>query len=133
MSEDILDQYILIADILLILLLATILIFGWRILKSLKNFSAAKADMQKLITDMSKQIGNAQAAVKELKENAQGTGKELERQIDRAQNMSNELEFIYDAAVKVADKLGNVTEGTTKPKKSVKKNKKKEEKMIVAL
>lgn len=99
------EIYILIADLVLITLLLSVLWFGWRVAKSLKVFSKSREDMQRLVLDISEQITIAQDAVKRLKETAKSTGKDLEKEIEIAKALSDELQFINEAAENLANRL----------------------------
>ena len=123
------DQIILIADAFLILLLIILFFYGMRILKALRVFNNSKEEMRRLVLDVSGQITKAEAAVKTLKQNAEKTASNLEKQVGQAQSLSDELGFICETADNLASRLEKLSEGksessdkTSRPssKKSVK-------------
>lgn len=117
------DQVILIADIVLIVLMGAAFVYGARLSKSIKVFTSARSEMHKLVLDISGHVTQAENAIQDMKKNAQGAGKALQSRIDAASSLSEELQFITETADNLAQRLEDISEGrSTEPKARPQKN-----------
>lgn len=106
----------LISDILIVVLLIWTIIVAGRLAKNLIVFNQSKKELSKLIRQVSDSVVHADRALKEFKQGVNESGKGLSDKISEAKMLSDELELIYQASNRVADRLEKLTEST--PRKS---------------
>lgn len=96
-------------NLLLIPLLGAGLFYAWRLQKTLQGLGQNRKDMEHFLNDFSQSITRAEKAIKALKETARDTGLEIDEHVGRAYALRDELNFLVDAADKIATRLTDHT------------------------
>ncbi|WP_042704115.1 DUF6468 domain-containing protein, partial [Azospirillum sp. B506] len=68
----------------------------------------SRGEMAELIQGLNDAMGRAETGVRTLKKTASDTGEDLQRTVNKAQTLRDELEFMIEAADALANRLGNV-------------------------
>ena len=92
-------------DVIVMGLLATTIFYAVRLSRHLNSFRSNRADMEKLIRELSSQITRAQEGITVLDDLASTKGDELRKYISRAQALSDELQIITGSADSLAERL----------------------------
>lgn len=92
-------------DGILLVLLVSVLVLGIRLGKRLRILQQMQGELQNLTQQFSISIKTADNALRTLKLTVQEQGGELDSQIRKAQSLSDELQFIVNAADKLATRL----------------------------
>ncbi|MEJ0063014.1 MAG: DUF6468 domain-containing protein [Alphaproteobacteria bacterium] len=92
-------------DILVIGLLGAGIYFATRLEKQLGALRESRADMERLTKDFANNVGRAEAGIKSLKQVARESGDDLEKLLERAVTMRDELRFVVEHADKSAEKV----------------------------
>ena len=100
----------LILDIFIILLMGVTLFGIWRLGKYLKIFRQSRDDMSKLLRDLSNAAERADNSVQDLRRSANEQGRKLQKKMDQARSLMDELQFITAAAGNIADRLEKLTD-----------------------
>jgi hypothetical protein len=95
----------MILDGIVALLLATTIIYCWRLSKRLGNLHASRQELQKFIDDFNHSIERANASVALLKALSNETDTTLRSQIEKARFLANDLAFLTHKANGIANKL----------------------------
>jgi hypothetical protein len=95
----------MILDGIVSLLLATTIIYCWRLSKRLGNLHASRTELQKFIDDFNQSIERANASVALLKALSNETDTTLRSQIEKARFLANDLAFLTHKANNIANKL----------------------------
>ena len=103
MTETI-SMSLILDGVILILLVATI-IYAARLSLYLKRFRDSKSDLESIITDLSKQINKADTAISTLHKTVGESGTDLQKRMDRASQMFDELELIVQTGDSMANRL----------------------------
>jgi hypothetical protein len=100
----------LILDVAIILLMAVTLFGIWRLSRYLKIFRQSRDDMSKLLRDLSGAAERADQSIQDLRRSASEGGRKLQKKMDQARSLIDELQFITAAAGNVADRLEKMTD-----------------------
>ena len=92
-------------DSILLILLASTLILGFRLAKRLRVVQQSQEELVNLTKQFNQAIHTADNAIRTLKLAAQEHSGELDTQIRKAQALSDELQFIVNAGDKLATRL----------------------------
>ncbi len=95
----------LIADAVLAILLGVSVFYGLRIQRGIQHFKSGRAELKKLITDLSQSISRAEAAMAGMKEAANHARAELAPEQKAAQAAIQELSLINATARGLADRM----------------------------
>lgn len=100
-------------DCLIMLLLIITIFYCMRLSRLYKVFSQLKNDKQEievLIQQLSKIIDTANQAIQDMKDAAREDGTDLQKHIDEAHTLSDELEIILTSGNNLATRLQNLVE-----------------------
>ena len=98
----------LILDGVILVLLVVTILYAARLSLYLKRFRDSRADLETIITDLSKQIGKADKAIATLHKTVDESGADLQARMDRAHQMYDELEMIVQSGDTMATRLENL-------------------------
>lgn len=96
-----------IADLVLIAVLAVAVAMGLRLMRQLASLRAHQAEMERIIAAFNVTVQRAEGGIKGLKQTARTAGDDLERLIDKANNLRDELQFLTDSADQIAARLSD--------------------------
>ena len=94
-----------ILDIVLIGMVGIGLVQAARLIKHLTGLQQGRVDMEKFVREFSATVFRAEAGIKNLKQAARETGDDLERLVDKAVMVRDELHFIVESADQIAERL----------------------------
>lgn len=97
--------YSLILDSLILVLLAATIVYAARLSLYLKRFRDSKAELEAIITDLSRQVEKADKAISEMHQAAEESGRGLQDGMNRANAISDELQLIVEAGDSLAARL----------------------------
>jgi hypothetical protein len=92
-------------NVILIGLLATGIACALRLSRQLAALRASHSEMESFVANFSATVQRAEAGVRGLKQAARNDGDLLEKQIEKAQAMRDELHFLIESADKIANRL----------------------------
>lgn len=101
-------------DVILIGLLLTGIVYAMRLSKQLADLRNSRSDMQKFVTDFSSTVQRAEAGVRGLKQAARDGGDDLERLIEKATLIRDELHFLVGSADHIATRLSDTAASATR-------------------
>lgn len=95
-------------DIVIILLLGATIFYALRLSRHLDAFRSNRADMERLIRDLSSQITRAQEGITTLDDVAKESSDELRKLVDKAGGLSDELQIMVESGNSLAARLENL-------------------------
>lgn len=99
------DNFGLILDILVIALLGATIFYAATLSRRLAQLRGDRGELQSAVRALAEAAAKAEASVKGLRNSADEAGGKLQKQIDRAQALRDELTFLVDAGEHLADRL----------------------------
>jgi len=97
-------------DIVLIVLVAIGIMQAARLIRHLAGLRESQADMERFVRDFNTTVMRAEAGIKGLRQAARDSGDDLEKLVDKAGLLRDELQFIVESADQIASRL---TEGAS--------------------
>jgi len=104
----------LIFDIAILAALAATIFYARRLSKQFNAMQADRKAFEQLIANLNIASSRAEAATKALKEAAQQGGDQLQDRINKARELSDELEIMVQAGDNLAERLQELAEGSRK-------------------
>ncbi len=101
----------LILDSLIVVLLAATIFYAASLHQRLKQLRNSRKDMELAVRSFTEAAIRADAGIRGLKATAEESGAALQKQLDRAQSLRDELVFLVDAGEAVAARLEGVARG----------------------
>jgi hypothetical protein len=92
-------------DILLIIALGAGIAQATRLIKQLQTLRASRVEMERFVREFNGTVLRAEAGIKELKMAARDSGDDLEKLIERARAVCDDLHFIIESGDMLADRL----------------------------
>lgn len=100
----------IIIDVVMVGLLAATIAYAIILNRQIIALRESRGEMAELIQGLNDAMARAEAGVRTLKKAAGDTGEDLQRTVNKAQTLRDELEFMIEAADALANRLGNVGE-----------------------
>lgn len=95
----------LLVDTLLIVVVAAGVVQAIRLIRQLQDLRSSRAEMEKFVRDFNGAVMRAEAGIKALRSAARESGDDLEKLVEKAVLVRDELNFIVESADGVADRL----------------------------
>jgi hypothetical protein len=92
-------------DIVLIGVVGIGLVQAARLMRHLVELRQSRADMERFVVDFNSTVMRAEAGIKGLRMAARESGDDLEKLVEKAVMVRDELQFISDSADQIADRL----------------------------
>jgi hypothetical protein len=102
-------------DLLMISLLGVGVYYALRLEKQLRLLRASNTEMAQYTAEFGRTVDRAEAGIKSLKLAARESGDDLEKLIERAKALQDELQFVVDHADSLATKITNMGATLTAP------------------
>ncbi len=102
-----LNALVLLVDAVLIALLVVAVLHARRLHQQLTDLKASRADMDRFVEAFSVTVQRAEAGVRGLKQTARESGDDLEKLLDKATRLRDELVFLTDSADSLATRLSD--------------------------
>ncbi|MEQ8966898.1 MAG: DUF6468 domain-containing protein, partial [Azospirillaceae bacterium] len=99
------EHYGLILDGLVVVLLVATIIYAAILNRRLSSLRDNRAELERAARTFSEAAGRADAGLKALKTTAEATGGNLQKDIDRARALKDELGFLVESAEALAQRL----------------------------
>lgn len=100
----------IIIDVVMVGLLAATIAYAIILNRQIIALRESRGEMAELIQGLNDAMGRAETGVRTLKKAASDTGEDLQRTVNKAQTLRDELEFMIEAADALANRLGGVGE-----------------------
>lgn len=97
----------IILDVIMIGLLITGIAYAVKLHRQLLALRASRGEMERFVAEFSQTVQRAEAGIKGLKLAAREGGDDLEKQIDKAQQIKDELQFLVQSADQIATRLSD--------------------------
>lgn len=101
-------------DVVLIALLGAGIYFAVRLSRQMASLRTNRADMERFVMNFSATVQRAEAGIQGLRLAARTGGDDLEKLIDKAQALRDELHFLVDSADKIASRLSDTASTATR-------------------
>ncbi|MBI3418667.1 MAG: hypothetical protein HY053_00830 [Proteobacteria bacterium] len=92
-------------DGVVIVLLGVGIFYAWRLERMLRGLDRNRAEMEKFVGVFSSAVARAERGIRELQDTAQDVGVDVDRHIAKAAGLRDELNYLIDAADKMATRL----------------------------
>jgi hypothetical protein len=97
-------------DVTLIAFVALGVVQAVRLIRHLEGLRAGRADMERFVREFNATVMRAEAGIKGLRQAARDSGDDLEKLVEKATLIRDELQFIVESADQIASRL---THGAT--------------------
>jgi hypothetical protein len=94
-------------DIVLIILVGAGLVQATRLLRHLMGLGQSRDEMARFVHEFGSTVTRAEAGIKNLRQAAREGGDDLERLIEKASAIRDELHFLVESADQIANRLGD--------------------------
>lgn len=84
-------------------------IYCWRIERRVASVNLAKQELTNLITNFDDAILRSEFCINELKKLGVDTATDIQKKIDRAQMLSNDLSFLTDRAYEISERIERIS------------------------
>ncbi len=98
----------MVIDILMSSLLLVTIAFCWRLSRRVASLNSSRKELQSIIVEFDKAIVRAQSSITSLKTLTQETDEQLQKHIEKARFLTNDLAFLTHKGDNIADKLEGV-------------------------
>ena len=98
----------LIIDLVMVGLLAATIAYAIILNKQIIKLRESRGEMAELIQGLNEAMTKADSGVRGLKKTAADTGEDLQRTVNKAQTLRDELQFMIETADGLANRLGSV-------------------------
>lgn len=99
----------LIIDVILVGLLGATIVYAIRLNKQIVELRDSRTEMAELIRGLNEATAKADAGVKGMKKAAMDTGEDLQKAIDKAAGLRDEMKFMIETGEALADRLGSIS------------------------
>jgi len=96
-------------DLVLIGVVGTGVVQAVRLIRQLQDLRASRAEMERFVHEFNSAVTRAEAGIKGLRSVARESGDDLEKLIEKASLVRDELSFIIDSAEGVSERLARKT------------------------
>lgn len=100
----------LVLDGLVLVFLAATIFVAWKLSDSINVFRKTRKDMEKLVTDLSRNVEKAELAITGLKSSTRDTGRDLQSVLAEARALSDELQLMTESGDNLASRLERLAE-----------------------
>jgi hypothetical protein len=101
------DWINLILDVILIVVVSIGIYQAMRLIRQLADLRSSRTEMDRFVRDFNSAVIRAEAGIKALRSAARESGDDLEKLVDKAVRVRDELNFIVESADGVAERLSN--------------------------
>ncbi len=92
-------------DVIIAFLLAGTIYFVWQLSERLQRFRQNRQEIERVVRDLNDAIVRAGQATQGLRQTAEGIGQDLQKSINQATELSDELQLVTEAANNLATRL----------------------------
>jgi hypothetical protein len=104
-------------DIILILMVGTGLYQAMRLIRHLADLRQSRAEMARFVQDFNSTVLRAEAGIKGLRQAARDSGDDLEKLVEKAGKVRDELFYIVESADQKAERLSQSASGAVRSDK----------------
>lgn len=108
------ELFSLIIDCVVLLFLGATIVYAYKLSKNLQDFKAHRSEFDSVIANLIASIDKAERAIHTLKQTSAQEGGELERLINQAKSLSDELKIINETGESLAGRLEMLAEQSSK-------------------
>lgn len=106
-------------DIVLIVMVGIGLAQVTRLIKHLAGLREGRIEMERFVHEFNATVTRAEAGIKGLKQAARNSGDDLEKLVDKALLVRDELSFIVESADQIAERLSQSATNAVRPAAAV--------------
>lgn len=110
-------------DVVLILLVGVGVVQASRLIKHLIGLQQGRVEMERFVRDFNATVMRAEAGIKGLRQAARDSGDDLEKLVEKAVQVKDELTYIVESADKAADRLSKNVANVLRPDAKMDSNK----------
>ena len=107
-------------DLVLIGMIGVGLVQAVRLIRQLTELKQSRADMERFVRDFNGTVLRAEAGIKNLRTAARDSGDDLEKLVERATLVRDELNFIVESADQLANRITQAASTTVAAKSAAK-------------
>ena len=104
-------------DIILILMVGVGLYQATRLIKQLMSLRQSRGEMERFVHEFNATVIRAEAGIKGLRSAARDSGDDLEKLVEKALMVRDELQFIVESADQIAERLSQSAANAMRPDK----------------
>ena len=101
-------------DLFILLILILSFLYSWKVSKKINSLKNTKEDFAILMQGFDEAIMRAEISIKDLKKMSQESVRDIDYKIENARKITEELSFITDRAVEIAEKLQDLNDTSIK-------------------
>jgi hypothetical protein len=101
--------FALVVNLVVMILLAGTIYFCWKLQDQLARFRNNRQEMDRLVRDLNAAVERAQSSIGNLRETAKTSGDDLQRIMNKATGLSDELQLMTESANNMATRLENAS------------------------
>lgn len=105
----------LVLDLVMVGLLVATIAYAIILNRQIVRLRDSRTELAELIRGLNEANASAEAGVRGMRKTAHETGEQLQRAIDKASALRDELTFIVEAGEALADRIGNASSGGARP------------------
>jgi hypothetical protein len=105
-------------DFVLICLVTAGLVQSMRLIRHLAGLRQGRIDMERFVKEFNVTVMRAEAGIKGLREAARASGDDLEKLVEKASLLRDELHFMVESADQIASRLGHSASTAARPSDS---------------
>ena len=102
-------------DVILIALVATGMVQAMRLIQHLRDLRQGRLEMERFVHEFNATVLRAEAGIKGLRHAARESGDDLEKLVEKAFMIRDELQFIIESADQLADRLSATATKIVRP------------------
>ncbi len=102
-------------ELVLVVLLSATLFHALRLERALGVLKRDRAALEELVGGFNTSTRSAEQGIERLRTAAEGTGRQISRQVETAQALKEDLQFLTDRAEQMADKLEHAVRSNRAP------------------
>ncbi len=102
-------------DVIMIGLLLAGLMQAIRLSRHLSTLRASRLEMERFVQEFNSTVLRAEAGIKGLKQAARDSGDDLEKLVEKATMLRDELQFIVESADQIASRLSQTATSAVRP------------------
>jgi cell division septum initiation protein DivIVA len=107
----------IISDIISLILIGTVatgIAYAMKLIKQLQELRGSRAEMERFVAEFSGTVQRAETGVRNLRQAAREGGDDLEKLIEKAQLIRDELHFLIESADTMASRISKEASGVAR-------------------
>jgi len=102
-------------DVVVVALISAGLVQATRLIRHLAGLRQGRLEMERFVYEFNATVIRAEAGIKGLRQAARDSGDDLEKLVEKAVQIKDELQYIVQSADQVAERLSKAASGAVRP------------------